>query len=50
MYDVKTVEIASHVRSAVSTVAHQPLEILTQVSATPQFKPSATSELLGIVK
>jgi len=50
MYDVKTVEIASHLRSAVSTVAHQPLEILTQVSATPQFKPSATSELLGIVK
>ncbi|MBW4470292.1 MAG: NAD(P)H-quinone oxidoreductase subunit 4 [Stenomitos rutilans HA7619-LM2] len=49
-YDVKTVEIASHVRSAASTVAHQPLELFSQISEAPAFTHSATPDLLGIVK
>ncbi len=49
-YDVKTVEVASHARSAVATIAHQPLDLLTQVSSAPKFAPSTTPELLGIVK
>jgi NAD(P)H-quinone oxidoreductase subunit 4 len=48
-YDVKTVEIASHVRSAASMVAHQPLEF-SQMSSASTFTRSATPELLGVVK
>jgi NAD(P)H-quinone oxidoreductase subunit 4 len=50
MYDVKTVEIASHVRSTVSAVAHQPLESFPQVPEAPKFNRAITPELLGIVK
>lgn len=49
-YDVKTVEIASHVQSAASTVAHQPLEVFSRISEAPRFTRPATPELLGIVK
>ena len=49
-YDVKTVEIASHVRSAASTVAHQPLELeFSQFSEAPRLTAPST-ELLGLVK
>ncbi|NJR50539.1 MAG: NAD(P)H-quinone oxidoreductase subunit 4 [Leptolyngbyaceae cyanobacterium CSU_1_3] len=47
-YDVKTVQIAAHVRNAVPVVAHQHLENLPRFSfATPVFQQN---ELLGLVK
>jgi NAD(P)H-quinone oxidoreductase subunit 4 len=50
-YDAKIVQVASHARTAVSTVAQQPVHLFTQVSAAPSLsKTAATSELLGIVK
>lgn len=50
-YDAKIVQVASHARTAVSTVAQQPVHLFTQVSAAPSLsKAAATSELLGIVK
>lgn len=49
-YDVKTVQVASHARTAVSTIAQQPLPLFSQVSEAPQLKPAVTGELLGIVK
>ena len=48
-YDVKTVQIASQVRTAVSAVAHQPLEVFSQ-SEMPSFAQPSTPELLGLVK
>ncbi|XGV98868.1 MAG: NAD(P)H-quinone oxidoreductase subunit 4 [Leptolyngbya sp. BL-A-14] len=49
-YDAKTVEIASHVRLAASTVAHQSLEGFSRLSEAPTFSRPATPELLGILK
>jgi NAD(P)H-quinone oxidoreductase subunit 4 len=49
-YDVKTVQVASHARNVVSTVAQQPLSGLPQVSVAPRLAPSITNELLGVVK
>lgn len=48
-YDVKTVQIAQHARSAVSTIAHQPLDLFTQTAAAPKLT-TAAPELFGIVK
>ncbi len=48
-YDVKTVQIASHVRSVVSTVAHQPLD-LSQISVAPKLAHPVTPELMGVLR
>lgn len=47
-YDVKTVQVAQHVRNAVPVIAAQ-MEQLPQVSVAPQI-PTANRELLGMVK
>ena len=48
-YDAKTVQVATHARTAVSTVAHQPLPLFTQTAAAPKLSPG-TSKLLGMIK
>ncbi len=49
-YDVKTVQIAAHVRHSIPLVAGKPLDDLPHFSIAPTFSNSVTSELLGIVK
>jgi NAD(P)H-quinone oxidoreductase subunit 4 len=49
-YDVKTVEVASNARNAVSTIAQQPIQLFSQLSAAPQLPGSVATEVLGIVK
>ncbi len=49
-YDVKTVEVATHTRTAVSAIAQQPIQIFSQISATPQLPKSANHEFLGLLK
>mgnify|MGYP002777190371 CR=1 FL=1 len=49
-YDVKTVEVASRARTVVSTLAQQPLDLFSQVSAAPKLPTAPTRELLGVVK
>lgn len=48
-YDVKTVQVAERARTAVSTVAHQPLPSVVQVSLAAPHLPNQR-ELLGLVK
>jgi NAD(P)H-quinone oxidoreductase subunit 4 len=48
-YDVKTVEVAAHVRHAVSVVAQQPLDGLS-LSRLPQLPRTDRPELLGLLK
>lgn len=48
-YDVKTTQIAARTRTAVSTVAHQPLSF-SRVSAAPQLPTVPSNELLGVIK
>ncbi|MCL6433454.1 MAG: NAD(P)H-quinone oxidoreductase subunit 4 [Leptolyngbyaceae cyanobacterium HOT.MB2.61] len=49
-YDVKTVQVASHARMAVSTVAQQPLQLFSEVSQAPALNSVTSGEFLGIVK
>ena len=49
-YDVKTVEVAAHVRTAMSVVAQQPLEGFSQLSILPKLPSSKAPELLGLVR
>jgi NAD(P)H-quinone oxidoreductase subunit 4 len=48
-YDVKTVAIASHARTAVPVVASQAYQDLPQFAISPKL-PAANTELLGMVK
>lgn len=49
-YDVKTVEVATNARTAVSTIAQQPIQMFSQLSAAPQLHTPIPTEVLGIVK
>ncbi|MCY7273101.1 MAG: NADH-quinone oxidoreductase subunit M, partial [Phormidesmis sp. CAN_BIN44] len=49
-YDVKTVQIAAHVRNSIPLVAGKSLDDLSHFSVAPTLSTSATNELLGIVK
>ena len=49
-YDVKTVQIAAHVRNSIPLVAGKPLDNLSHFSIAPTLSNSTRSELLGIVK
>ncbi len=49
-YDVKTVQIAAHVRNSIPLVASKSLDNLPHFSIAPDLPTSTTSDLLGIVK
>jgi NAD(P)H-quinone oxidoreductase subunit 4 len=49
-YDVKTVEIAAHVRNAVSVVAQRPDDSVFQVSVSPKLPNIKASDLLGLIQ
>jgi NAD(P)H-quinone oxidoreductase subunit 4 len=49
-YDVTTVEVAAHLRNAMSVVAQQPLDSSAQLSVLPKLPSSKAPELLGLVR
>ncbi len=49
-YDMKTVEVAAHVRNAMSVVAQQPLDGFSQLSSLPKLPSSKAPELLGLLR
>jgi NAD(P)H-quinone oxidoreductase subunit 4 len=49
-YDVKTVAVANRARTAVSAIAHKPLDVFSQVSSVPKLLNPRSAEFLGIVK
>lgn len=49
-YDVKTVQVATQARNAVSAIAQQPTHLFSQVSVAPKLSTPAAGELLSVVK
>lgn len=49
-YDVKTVEVAAHMRNAMSVVAQQPRDGFSQLSILPKLSSAKAPELLGMLR
>jgi len=49
-YDVKTVEVAVNSRNAVSEIAQQPIEMLSQLSPAPRIHAPVPTKVFGLVE